>query len=186
MSSSRERVLDSAWELVRRDGAEALTMVDVARDAGVSRQMVYVHFSNRAGLFTAMARHHDERSGFLRALDETARLEPRPALEAFLRAWLAYVPEILPVARALYAAALTGAEGGAAWHDRMDALRDGLRGRLRKVDLAEGWELDAATDWLYASVHTSVWDHLVVERGWDPRHFTELTIRAVLDELVAS
>jgi predicted DNA-binding protein (UPF0278 family) len=43
-------------------------------------------------------------------------------LEVLLREWCDYIPEILPVARALEAAVITGDEGGRAWQDRMDDL----------------------------------------------------------------
>ena len=43
-------------------------MKDIAAAAGVSRQLVYFHYGNRAGLLTAMARHRDEASGFAQAV----------------------------------------------------------------------------------------------------------------------
>ena len=185
MSSSRSRVLDAAWDLVRREGAEALTMAAVARASGVSRQMVYLHFENRAGLFTAMARHHDERTGFVGQVRATFDLEPAAGLEALLRAWLAYVPVILPVARALQAAALTGADGGQAWHDRMRDLRSALRSAVERLELAPGWEPGDAADWLWSQVHTARWDQLVVECGGPAEVFVERTVGPSLDAVLA-
>ena len=103
MPDSRERILDTAFELVRAQGANAVTMAAIADAAGVSRQMVYVHFRSRAGLLTAMARDRDRRSGFADRVAAARELPPAKALERLLREWLAYVPEILPVARALEA-----------------------------------------------------------------------------------
>ena len=105
--------------------------------------MVYVHFRSRAGLLTAMARDHDRRSGFAARVAAARELPPAEGLERLLREWLAYVPEILPVARALEAAAITGEAGGDAWRDRMDDLHAVFRAAVERVELARpGWTVD--------------------------------------------
>ena len=76
------------------------------------------------------------------------------------------MPEILPVARALEAAAITGEAGGEAWRDRMDDLHGVFRAAVERVELAPGWTVDSATDWAWARVQPSGFDHLVGERGW--------------------
>ena len=48
--------------------------------------------------------------------------------------WLQYVPLILPVARALEAAVITGDEGGAAWRDRMDDIHEAFRLAVERID----------------------------------------------------
>jgi AcrR family transcriptional regulator len=101
MIGTRERILDSAWEIARAGGAGAVTVRAVARAAGVSRQLVYLQFENRAGLLLEMARRHDRASGFLDRVAATRELPASEALETLIREWCAYMPEILPVARAL-------------------------------------------------------------------------------------
>ena len=86
---------------------------------------------NRAGLLLAMARHRDEASDFPRRVAAARELPPVDALETLLRAWCAYLPELLPVARALEAALITGDEGGEVWTDRMDDLHEIYRARAR-------------------------------------------------------
>jgi AcrR family transcriptional regulator len=186
---TRARILDAAWTLVRERGVEAVTLADIAAATGVSRQLLYVHFENRAGLLVAMARRHDVRSGFAARAAETRSLPPVAALEQLLRRWFAYVPEILPVARALEAAAINGDEGGAAWRDRMGDLRelfaaavDRLRAEGR---LAEGWTVPAAADWVWARAHPATFDHLVGDRGWPPGDYVERAVRSILAEVVS-
>jgi AcrR family transcriptional regulator len=186
---TRARILDAAWKLVRERGVEAVTVADVAAAAGVSRQLVYVHFENRAGLLVAMARRHDVRSGFAGRVAEAAALAPVGALERLLRAWFAYLPEILPVARALEAAAVNGDDGGAAWRDRMGDLREVLAAAVDRVAaagrLAEGWTPAAATDWVWARAQPSAFAHLVADRGWTAGDYADRAVPSILAEVVS-
>ena len=186
--STRSRILDTAFALVRERGINAVTIAAIARATGVSRQLVYVHFENRAGLLRAMARHHDAESGFAERVAGTRQLPAAEGLERLLRLWLAYVPEILPVARALEAAATNGDEGGSAWHDRMEDLRRAFRDAVERVEragrLAPGWTVAAATDWIWARSHVATWEHLVVERGWDATDYADRCVRSILGEVL--
>src|SRR3954453_7469486 len=98
-AETRARVLDAAWQRVLESGPQGASVKDIAAAAGVSRQLVYFHYGSRAGLLTAMARHPHR--GVRRAPTHPLELPPREGLEATLRAWCDYVPEIIPVARAL-------------------------------------------------------------------------------------
>jgi AcrR family transcriptional regulator len=166
-----------------------VTVAEIAAEAGVSRQLVYFHFENRAGLLAAMARHHDAQSGFAGRVAACEALPPVEGIEALLRAWFRYVPEILPVARALEAAEITGEEGGAAWRDRMDSLRGVFRAAVERLaeegGLGESWTVESATDWIWARGHLETWQHLVVERGWTTEDFEDRTVRSILEEVLA-
>jgi AcrR family transcriptional regulator len=185
---TRARILDTAWGLVRERGVGAVTVADIAAATGVSRQLLYVYFENRAGLLVAMARRHDVRSGFAGRAAEAGSLPPVEALERLLRLWFAYLPEILPVARALEAAAINGDEGGVAWRDRMGDLRELFAAAVARVDgggrLAEGWTAPAASDWVWARAQPSIFQHLVGDRAWPPGDYTERAVRSVLSEVV--
>jgi AcrR family transcriptional regulator len=184
---TRDRILEVAWELVASAGLDAVRVADIAAAADVSRQLVYAHFANRAGLLTQMVRHRDQSTGFADQVTAATGREPVEALGALLRAWCEHIPQILPVARALEAAA--GAEGAEAWRDRMAALHDTFRVAIARVEadgrLARGWRVAAATDWAWARCHISTYQHLVVERGWDPRDYTDWTVADLLDRLVS-
>jgi AcrR family transcriptional regulator len=182
------RILDTAWELVRERGVGAVTVADIAAATGVSRQLLYVHFENRAGLLVAMARRHDGRSGFAGRAAETRSLPPVAALERLLRLWFAYLPEILPVARALEAAAVNGDEGGVAWRDRMADLRDLFAAAVDRVQaagrLAAGWTPAAANDWVWARAQPAAFAHLVADRGWPAGDYTDRVVPSILSEVV--
>src|SRR5215217_7062878 len=186
---TRSRILEAAWGLVgERRTTVGVTVAEIATAAGVSRQLVYFHFENRAGLLAAMARHHDAQSRFAGRIAACEALPPEEGIEALLRAWISYVPEILPVARALEAAEIMGEEGGAAWRDRMDSLREVFRAALKRVAnvgrLAEGWTVETAADWVWSRSHLETWQHLVVERGWSTRNYQERTVRSILAEVL--
>jgi AcrR family transcriptional regulator len=185
---TRARILDTAWGLVRERGIGAVTVADIAAATGVSRQLLYVHFENRAGLLVAMARRHDVRSGFAGRAAEARSLPPVAALERLLRLWFAYIPEILPVARALEAAATNGDEGGVAWRDRMGDLREMFAAAVERVEqdgrLAEGWTVPSATDWVWARAQPATFQHLVVDRAWPADDYTERAVRSILAEVV--
>jgi AcrR family transcriptional regulator len=187
---TRARILGTAWERIRERGPHAVSVKEIAAAAGVSRQLVYFHYQNRAGLLLAMARHQDRRSGFVRQVAAARELAPVEAFEALLRAWCAYVPELLPVARALEAALITGDEGGATWQDRMSELHEAFLLALERVAsedrFAPGWTVETATDWTWARVQPSSFAHLVVERGWTPDDYTERTVRSLLAELIVA
>jgi AcrR family transcriptional regulator len=187
---TRGRILDTAWRMARERGLGAVTIAQIAAAAGVSRQLVYVHFSSRPGLLVAMARHQDARSGFRARAFATRELEPVAALEALLRAWHDYVPEIQPVAGELEAALLTGGEAADAWRDRMGELHEAFRLAVARIAqagaLADGWTADTAADWVWARCQPSGRVLLVAERGWDPAEYAERSIASILHELLTS
>jgi len=94
------------------------------------------------------------------------------------------------VARALEAAMTAGDEGGDAWRDRMNDIHEAFRLAVERVAvagrLAASWDVAAAADWAFARCHISTWQHLVVERGWPPRAYTERTVTSILGEIVTS
>lgn len=58
---NRERLLDAAARLVEQRGVEAVTMDDVAAEAGVGKGTVYRRFGSRVGLMAALLDHSEAR-----------------------------------------------------------------------------------------------------------------------------
>src|SRR2546421_10877664 len=87
----REQLLDVTKAIVSRDGFHGVSIEAVAREAGVSRPIVYGHFNDLPGLLEALV----EREG-ARALMQLARVlpedlgrgDPRESLLAALRGYL--------------------------------------------------------------------------------------------------
>ena len=184
MTDTPTRILEAAWALVTERETVGVTVGEIAAAAGVSRQLVYFHFDNRAGLLTAMARHQDEASGFIDQVAASRSMPPLAGFEHLLRSWCEYMPTIVPVARALEAALMSGDDGGGAWRQRMGELREALRIAVGRVELAPGWTVDEAADWAWSRIQPTTFQHLVGERGWTAEEYAERTVRSLLAELV--
>ncbi|MNC24140.1 DNA-binding transcriptional repressor AcrR [compost metagenome] len=57
----QRQLMDVAWRLVREEGTEALTLGRLAEQAGVTKPVVYDHFSTRPGLLAALYQEFDAR-----------------------------------------------------------------------------------------------------------------------------
>lgn len=76
---SRERILETALELVGAQGLRALSMDDLAERAQVSRATLYRLFPGKSALFTALVRAYSPLEPVLAVLDER-RSEPPDVL----------------------------------------------------------------------------------------------------------
>lgn len=79
----RQQLLDTAMEVIREQGADALTLGHLAERAGVSKPVVYDHFGTRSGLLIALYRQIDGLQ--VQALVEALATAPRQLSEV---AWL--------------------------------------------------------------------------------------------------
>lgn len=187
---TRRRILESAWALLEASHGCEVRMSDIARDAGVSRQAVYLHFPTRADLLVATTRYIDE------VKDVDARLVPsRTAktgvarLETFIRAWGDYIPEIYGVGCALMAMGDTDDAAKTAWDGRMDALRQGCRAAVDAIDrdgrLCPDLSAEIATDLLWTLLSVRNWEHLTRDCGW-PRDLYVARITALARKALLS
>ena len=56
------QLIDVGWQIIREEGTEALTLGHLAERAGITKPVVYDHFTTRSGLFAALYREYDLRS----------------------------------------------------------------------------------------------------------------------------
>ncbi|MGF6691733.1 AcrR family transcriptional regulator [Metapseudomonas resinovorans] len=57
----QRQLLDTAWQLIREEGTDALSLGRLAEQAGVTKPVVYDHFGTRAGLLAALFMEFDAR-----------------------------------------------------------------------------------------------------------------------------
>ena len=177
---TRAEILDVAWDLIAEKGADT-SIADIAAAVGLTRQSIYVHFGSRGGLLMALVRRADERFEIWETFTQAIETEePRDRLDACLRAWLAFVPKIYPVASDLIRLRAQDEEAAAAWEDRMSELREVFRhlvkGLQRDGVLADRWTAPKAADYLWAACSVQSWSLLVHDVGWSEKQAAE-TIR---------
>lgn len=175
-SETRSRILESTVRMLEKHGGKGVRMGDIARESGISRQAVYLHFASRTDLLVAATRYLDE------ILDVDKRLAPSRAatsgverLSLYIDCWGNYIPEIYGVGKALMLARDTDDAAAIAWDDRMAAMRDGCRAAIDALHadgmLAPGWTRPKATDALWTMLLVPNWEALTIECGWSTKQY---------------
>jgi AcrR family transcriptional regulator len=176
--ATRRRILDATLTLIGRHGGADVKMADVARAARVSRQALYLHFADRAALFTAVVRHADEQHGLPEAIQRivnasngVAAVLEMVALQARLN------PAIWPVARAFEAVRRRDQAAERSWQDRLENRWQGCRAMVARLaeegKLRAGLDHRVATDLLWTMTSLRMWEDLVLERSWSVDEYRE-------------
>jgi len=190
VSSTRERILGNALDLIEATPDEVPSMSALARTTGISRQALYLHFPERASLLLALVEYVDERED-LHA--EVAKVQAAPDGPAQVRAWADMQarrnPRIAAVARALDQTRHADAPAATAWRDR---TANRLRAASATVERLRGeghvhrsWTNDEAAALAWELLSFRVWDDLVNEAGLPPARYAEIVTAAVLAALSA-
>jgi AcrR family transcriptional regulator len=189
MSSTRARILDTAREIIEKQGTVP-TMSALARAVGISRQALYLHFPDRAQLMLALVAHVDEKEQLqagIAAVTQAADAAGAIRAWAHMQAW--HNPKIAALARALDETRHADPAASAAWADRMaDRMRGAvfITERLR----AEGrldptWTPTEAAVLLWELTSFHVWDDLVNDAQIPPGRYIEIITAAALSALGA-
>ena len=189
--STRQRILDAARGLLEATPGASVSMGEVARRAGVSRQALYLHFADRTSLLLEVSRVVDatlRTPARQRRVDEapTARDALREAVA--LQAWLK--PRLEGVATALDVLRRTDPAAHAAWkereHARLDRCEQVVRRLSHEGELLPRWNVATAARCFWAVTSQRVWDDLVMDQGWSSdryrKHITALPEGALLRE----
>jgi AcrR family transcriptional regulator len=179
---TRETILDTASDLLEVHGPAQVSMADVARGAGLTRQALYLHFPNRTALVVAVIDHIGQRHGVesFRARPEAA--SSIDALQIALRGWARYFAKIHHVALALDIARHTDDAAAAAWEERAQRRRIGIKRLVTDVaeqgGLADGWSIDAATEAIATLCSPRTYNDLVVDRRQRPSAYERFLLAA--------
>ena len=186
---TRRRILQATWELIEERGSTP-TLIDAAHRAGVSRQAVYLHFGDRAGLFVALVDYIDEIFG---SGELVAHVLGAPtgaeALERMVKALSVFTSKIDSVAQVLEAAQYQDEALARAWRNRMHGRRAHSLTIVQRIAdegrLAEGWTVDAAADLCYTVTMPGPWRELTRELGWTPEQYSENVTKLLRRSLLA-
>ena len=172
---TRERIMKTTWRLLEDNPARPVRMSDIAKESGLSRQAVYLHFPARAELLIATARYLDEVLEVDERLKASRTATGVDRLDAWIDAWLGYMPHIYGVARAFMAMYDTDEAARAAWDDRLAAIRHGCAAAVRALDeagvLDPGLSVERATDSLWMLLSVRNWELLCGGQGWSQDEF---------------
>jgi AcrR family transcriptional regulator len=159
-------------------------MAAIAKEARVALKTVYLAFETKSGVLRALWHlllRGDEvdspvaqRAWYLEVLDEP---DPERQLRLDARNSRIVKLRIGPILEVIRAAAPTDPEIGRLWerigadfYDNQRAIVERLheRGALR-----DGLDVAGAADVLWTLIHPSLWQLLVVERGWSPERYEQ-------------
>ena len=177
---TKKRILEASWHLLEAHQGQGVKMSDIAREAGISRQAVYLHFASRTELMIATMNYVDEVKGLD---DRLAQLNKATSgtelLNACVEVWGNYIPEIYGLAKAMLMTRDTDEDMAAAWNNSMNCLRDVCQNAIEALDkegkLTEGWSTKEATDMFMAMISISHWEQLTIECGWSNEQYVGWT-----------
>ena len=175
---TRTRILEATIRMLEERGGRGVRMADIAKESGISRQAVYLHFASRTELLVAATRYLDEK------LEVDSRLAPSRAatsgvqrLALYIEFWGNYIPDIYGVAKALLLAQDTDEAAAAAWKDRMAAMRDGCRAAIDALhsvsNLAPDLTRENATEILWTMLSVANWEQLTAQCGWSNQQYID-------------
>lgn len=181
--NTRVRILDAALALVQSRVSHA-SMGRIAKEAGVSRQAVYLHFRDRGDLYVALVQHFDAQRGLASALEAVfsaptaeAGIMEAVAMEARMN------PDLYPVAAALDGLRHQDDAVQQAWQDRLDDRLKGARAMIDRLAaegrLRDGLDPATAADLLWTMLSLRMWTDLVLGRGWSAQHYRDYVSHAL-------
>ncbi len=173
---TRVKILDAALHLLQSDNPGATRMADIARQAGISRQAVYLHYKTRAELLIAATLHLDHISNTEQRLEASRSANTGlERLDRYIDAWGNYIPVIYPVATALMAMQKTDTAAASAWNDRMQAMRHGCAAAVKALSddkqLTPHYTNRQATDLLWTLLSVSNWEQLTLLCKWSQKTY---------------
>lgn len=175
---TRRTLLEATRAILEEAGFEALTIKAVAERAGVTRAAVYLHFTSRAQLVSALFDHMAQTAKLAESLDPVWKApDAATALEEWARHLARYHVRLLAIDRAVQRvcdhdadAAAHQARVAAAKLANCRRLADRIHAEGR---LAEPWTPTTAADIIYALATSDVIESLTVDRRWSRQRLAD-------------
>ena len=188
-TTTRSRVLTATLDLIQRVPGP-ISMGAIAKEAGLSRQALYLIFEDKADLFIGLLRFVDGRRGLV---EEIAKIRDAPtgvdALLALVDMQARLNPSYKSVVDSIEVLRRQDPAAEKAWQDRLDHRLEGARAIVGRI-AAEGRlrpDLDQAiaVDLIWTLVSVATWDDLVTRRGWTASEYREHLSALLLSSLVS-
>lgn len=186
-SETRKRIIRAARTLIAERGYANVSLDDIASAADISRQTLYLQFGSKIGILHSIV--DDEESG-LAELQEAMRgaTGPLDLIKKAIPLDVILLQKNYKLFRVFLAQSFIDPEFRVFWDHRMQGRRASMRRAIEWLDregkLADGWNVDEATDWFFTVTDFSVYDHLVVKSGWTIEQLQRRLLQVVLSTLV--
>ena len=192
---NRHAVLAAARQRFLTQGYAATTIAEIARDAGVSAEMVYKSFATKAGvlkaLFDVSVAGDDEPIPMVqRDVIQNVLASPDAArkFEIYVKHLASTMPRSAPVQLLARDGAASSADAAEVWkqirHETLTAMT------MFASDLAQTGQLRVsaaqARDVLWTYHAPELYELLVLERGWSAARYGKFVTRALRDALLAN
>ena len=187
---TKTRILQATWKLMEERRGQGVSMGEIAKAAGISRQAVYLHYPSRTELVVATTAYVDEVKGLAKRLEQlNTATTATELLDISVDVWANYIPEIYGLAKAMMLTRDSDESMAVAWHGCMACLRDAVKdvvdAIVREGKLASTWSKEEATDLIYTLLSINNWEQLTMECGWTNAQYIEcmkkLLVRLLID-----
>ena len=142
----RRLVLDAAIAIIETDGADSLSMREVARQAGVSHQAPYHYFGDRSGIFAAIS--EEGFTGLAQAFRDVHETE-MPAAKAGFIAYLNFSRQHVGHFRVMFRNDICGVITHASTQTAADSAFEELRLMVARIT---GPEIDPNNAFTFATM----------------------------------
>ena len=190
-TNTRTQILDATWKLMIQNRGQGVSMNDVAKAVGISRQAVYLHFSSRTELVIETTHYVDELKGLGERIEEFNKTTGGIArLAACIEFWANYIPIIYPLAKALLMTKDTDEASAKAWEERMSAFSGICEEVIIALEqdgkLSPSWSKSEAIEMLWTILSIQNWEQLTIECDWSTEQYIGwmkiLLIRTFVDK----
>ncbi len=178
ITDTKARILDTTWHLMEKHQGKDVSMSKIAKETGVSRQALYLHFGSRVELMIATVQYVDD----IKGLNERLKLFNNAKsgiemLEACIDVWGNYIPEIYGLAKALLKTRDTDKDTSIAWNSCMTDLRDVCKKTIEELDkeklLSTEWTQKEATEMFWTIISIQNWEQLTIECNWTNEQYIQ-------------
>lgn len=185
---TRKRIIDAARRLLIEGAYSAVTMDEIAKEAGVAYQTVYVIFGTKIRLAEAMVdsgfSHLAEALNLLQAARGSA--DPEIWLRTVARVWRAIYEPCADLLR------FTLESGDPALQEHYRKVQESRLGRLKEIvsvlersgRLRSDLTTADALDVMWAMTSPDTYTKFVFQRRWPPDRFEEWLASALIDLLL--
>jgi len=190
---NRDAVLDAAQRKFLAAGYAATTIAEIAREAGVSVEMVYKAFGGKSGLVRNIYERGLRGPGSTPAYERSDEMrEQETDAKTIMRRWGALAAEVgsvvAPIRLLMRSAAASDPEIAALLNEsddeRLERMRHHARFLADRGCLRDGVDVGQATDIMWACTSLEIYDLLVLQRGWPPARFAHFVANVMITALL--